>query len=178
MIVSIKNLRKDIAIDGASKRVIGIANEMKRTSYICDMEYKYVLALNYNTYPIHEHSAFYHIIVEYIKEYYDKFDVVNDIRQYIKLFGPDESKAFRQFARTKVDQCEESYDPLGDTPPSMKLIRWRVIHFKINKLLGSFVNLEKSEKLKLVNTIVQTYLWAYGKDMAAGDVEKHKLTQE
>ena len=178
LITSIKNIRKDISIDGASKRVLGIANEMKRASFICDMEYKYVLALNYSNYPIHEHSAYFHVIIEYIREYYDKFDVINDIRPYIQLFGPEESKAIKLFARGKVDNCEESYDPVGDSPPIMKLIRWRVIHFKINKLLGSFVNLDKPEKLKLVNTIVQTYLWASGKDVIEGETDRSKLTQE
>lgn len=93
-------------------------------------------------------------MIEYIEDFYDEFDVISDIRPYLKLFGPDESKAMRTYARNKVDQYEETYDPDGETPPKLKLIRWRIVHFKINKLLGSFVNLEKSEKFKLVNTIV------------------------
>jgi hypothetical protein len=51
----------------------------------------------------------------------------------------------------------------ADEPPTMQLIRWRVIFFKTNKLLGAFVSLDKDEKLKLVNTIMQTYLWAQNK---------------
>jgi tetratricopeptide (TPR) repeat protein len=47
LIASCKNLRKNIAVDGTSKRVMGIANEMKRTSYLSDLEYKFMLALNY-----------------------------------------------------------------------------------------------------------------------------------
>lgn len=52
LIASIKNLRKNIATDGTSKRVMAIANEMKRASYLADMEYKFVLALSYANYPI------------------------------------------------------------------------------------------------------------------------------
>jgi hypothetical protein len=37
-----------------------------------------------------------------------------------------------------------------------------MIDFKLNKLTSSFTNLESPDKLKLVNTIVQTYLWAFG----------------
>lgn len=59
LILSIKNLRKTINIEGSSKRVKGIANEMKRNSYICDLEVKYVLAVNYSQYQCGEHSAFF-----------------------------------------------------------------------------------------------------------------------
>jgi hypothetical protein len=37
-----------------------------------------------------------------------------------------------------------------------------MIYFKLYKVLGGFSNLEWLEKLKLVNTIIQTYLWAHG----------------
>ena len=59
LIASIKNLRKDIVIDSTSKRVIAIANEMRRTSFLADLEYKYVLALNYTWYPVSDTSSFF-----------------------------------------------------------------------------------------------------------------------
>jgi hypothetical protein len=53
---------------------------MQRTSYICDLEYKYVLALSYKQYPMHEESAFFNLLKEYIEQFYNKFDVISDVR--------------------------------------------------------------------------------------------------
>lgn len=81
----------------------------------------------------------------------------------------------RNFARERLDAEEAAYDDTLEDPPSLKLIRWRVVHFKLNKVLGSFSQLEGQEKLKLVNTIMQTYLWAHGNSDALGDNDKINL---
>jgi hypothetical protein len=49
------------------------------------------------------------------------------------------------------------------------------VHFKLNKLLGSFKNLENAEKFKLVNSIMQTYLWAHGSTEALTDNDRNNL---
>lgn len=67
---------------------------------------------------------------------------MSDLRPYLKLLGQGEAGALRNFAREKLDAEEAAYDEAGDTPPSLKLIRWRVVHFKLNKVLGSFSSLE------------------------------------
>ena len=117
---------------------MAIANEMKRASYIADLEYKFVLALNYPNYPVGEGSPYYQTTVEYLENFYDRFDVVSDLRTYLKLLGQPEAAGLRNFEREKLDAEEASYDDTGDEPPSLKLIRWRVVHFKLNKVLGSF----------------------------------------
>jgi hypothetical protein len=43
--------------------VIARANEMKRTSYLAELEYKFVLALNYSQYPVGEGSSYMVTIV-------------------------------------------------------------------------------------------------------------------
>ena len=142
LIASIKNLRKNIATDGTSKRVMAIANEMKRSSFMADLEYKFVLALSYPTYPVGEGSPYFQTTYEYLDKFYDRFDVVSDLRPYLKLLGQPEAAALRNFAREKLDAEEAAYDETTEEPPSMKLIRWRVVHFKLNKVLGSFSALE------------------------------------
>jgi len=72
-------LRKNVVVDGSSKRILGIANEMKRTSFLTELEYKYVLAINYNNYNVSENSPFFDLIIEYIENFYDRFDVIKDI---------------------------------------------------------------------------------------------------
>lgn len=57
---------------------------------------------------------------------------------YFRLFGKEESHALRKHTIQKVEELESEYDPLGNLPPSIKLIRWRIVHFKINKILGAF----------------------------------------
>lgn len=175
LIGSLKNLRKNIAVDSSSKRVIQIANEMKRTSYLGDMEYKFVLALNYPVYQINEKSQYFQIITEYIDLFYDRFDVINDIKPYLVLFGQTEATALKAFARQKLDVEEKDHEENEDKPPSIKLIRRRVVFFKLNKVLGTFSALEKKEKLKLINTIMQTYLWGQGKGDQLTDMDKINL---
>ena len=72
-------MRKNVVVDGSSKRILGIANEMKRTSFLTELEYKYVLAINYNNYNVSENSPFFDLIIEYIENFYDRFDVIKDI---------------------------------------------------------------------------------------------------
>jgi len=80
------------------------------------------------------------------------------------MFGHPESAKLRGTVRTNLDTEEELFAQEPETrPPPMKLIRLRLVFFKLNKLLGAFAHLEKGEKLKLVNTIMQTYLWAMHK---------------
>ena len=141
-------------VDGSSKRILGLANELKRTSFLTDLEYKYVLALNYNTYDVSEKTPFFDIITEYIEKFYDKFDVVKDVSKYLTLFGNEEAANIKAFDRKTLDEFESSFDPESDDPPEMKLIRWRIVHFKLNKLLGTFVSLENGDKFKLVNSIM------------------------
>jgi hypothetical protein len=46
MMVSIRNIRKNILTEGATKRVLLVANSMKRTSFLGELEIKYIIALN------------------------------------------------------------------------------------------------------------------------------------
>lgn len=60
---------------------------MKRTSYMADLEYKYVLALRYHNYPLGDKSMFFSLLKEYIEVFYDKFDVIGDVERYLHLLG-------------------------------------------------------------------------------------------
>lgn len=106
---------------------------------------------------------FFGLLKEYIEGFNDKFDVVADVLPCLPLLDVNTAAALRAHVREKLDEHEEQYQAEGEDPPTMQLIRWRLLYFKINKLLGAFDNLEKDEKLKLVNTIVQSFLWAQAK---------------
>jgi len=63
------------------------AARLKRQSYICDMEYKLILALKFPVYPLGENTPYYHTMTKYIELFYDEFDVISDMRPYFELFG-------------------------------------------------------------------------------------------
>ena len=126
------------------------------------MDINLSLALNYPHFPLNDSSHFYKIILEYVELYYDKFDVIEDIRYYLPLFGMNESQSLRMFVRDRLDDEEGKYNANDQDPPSKNLIRWRIVHFKLNKVLGAFDHLDIKQKLDLVNTIMQTYLFARG----------------
>ncbi len=56
LIAVIRNLRKNTATDITSKNIMKTANEIKRTSYMAQLEYMFILALNYTQYSTSETS--------------------------------------------------------------------------------------------------------------------------
>lgn len=135
---------------------------MKRTSYLCELEFKLILALNYSQYPVNDGSSYMIAIIQYLENFYDRYDVIADLKPYIKILTYNEIDVLRNLIRQKLETEEAAYSNNTEKPPSVKMLRLRMVDFKLNKLTGSFFNLEHHEKLKLVNTIMQTYLWAHG----------------
>jgi len=65
---------------------------------------------------------------------------------YLKLQTNEDSEALRDKIRQKVANLEGPSIYL----PDIKLIRWKMVHFKLAKLFGVYHSLEKGEKLKIV----------------------------
>lgn len=101
-------------------------------------------------------------IIQYLENFYDRYDVISDLKPYLKLLQYSDIDVLRNLIRQKLESEEVAYANNTEKPPNIKMIRLRIVDFKLNKLTGSFFNLDPQEKLKLVNTIVQTYLWAFG----------------
>ena len=113
LMASLKNIRYDIPFDKKQDDIVAKKNNMERDSYRGEMEMKMCFALCYPSYPVIVDSPFYRIVKEYIEGYYDKFDVVEDIKCYLPLFGINESHHLRTFVREKLDEEETFY--LNDT---------------------------------------------------------------
>jgi hypothetical protein len=112
------------------------------------------------------------LVIEFIDKFYDKYDVVSDLRKYLPLFSKDmDAPALAFFIKTErlrlVEEAEESKNqngttgrnsvddyssssnsssgeerkvPVADTeqPVSLKLLRWRFVHHKLNRALGMY----------------------------------------
>jgi len=50
---------------------------------LTELEYKFVLSLHYHSFQVGEGSAYFTSILQYIEKFYDKFDVVSDVRRYL-----------------------------------------------------------------------------------------------
>eukprot|EP00347_Sterkiella_histriomuscorum_P000542 403375452 len=161
LISSIKNLRKNVVADTTSKKMVDLANSIKRTSYLAEMEFKFCIAINCRGYPCHEGSPMFNVLLDYIELFYDKADVVCDIMPYIKLFQIEEAGSLREKVKIKVQNLESGYNSNQNQPPDIKLIRWKICLFKLSKILGMYSHLDKQEKLRLVNNIMQTYLHGF-----------------
>ena len=92
--------------------------------------------------------------MQYLENFYDRYDVIADLRTYLKILNYPEIDVIRTMIRQKLETEETAYSNNTEKPPSIKMLRLRMIDFKLNKLTGSFFNLEHIEKLKLVNTIM------------------------
>ena len=87
---------------------------------------------------------------------------MSDLKTHLMLLGEPEVVKMSDFVRTNLDREEMAFQENEEQKPSMQLIKWRIVDFKLNKLLGSFENIGTDDKLALVNSIVQTYLWSLG----------------
>jgi len=56
---------------------------MSRTSYLGELEFFYIYALHCPTVSCGENSNYYYLVFEYIDKFYDKFDVCQEMRQYL-----------------------------------------------------------------------------------------------
>ena len=101
-----------------------------------------ILAFNYQNYSTSETSHFFSTIVEYIRDFFDIFDVVSDIQPYLKLFTSTEAIALRNQNREMLENEEKEFDEEGSAPPKLRMVRMRMVHFKLNKVLGSFSHLD------------------------------------
>ena len=107
MFLSVKNLRKNLVIDSSSRKQVEIAQRMKRTSYLAELECKLCIALNCrNPYPTYENSSFFNLLQEFMENFFDKSDVVADILPYLKLMQPDDALALREKIRSKIEAIE------------------------------------------------------------------------
>jgi len=60
---------------------------MKRASYLAEMEYRYVYALKHQTQPVGEGTSYLNLILEYIENFYEQTDVVEEIKPYLSLLN-------------------------------------------------------------------------------------------
>ena len=66
---------------------------MKRTSYLSEMEFNYVFGLRCKALPMGMGSNFFILLQEYVDIFYDKSDVLEDLRPYLKLLNDQEDRA-------------------------------------------------------------------------------------
>jgi hypothetical protein len=130
---------------------------MKRTSYLAELECKLCIGLNCkNAYPTYENSSFFNLVLEYIENFFDKADVVIDILPYLRLMQPDDANALREKLKNRIEAIEAGNSlshggaAAGSQPnpsdkvnvsnklPDLKVIRWKMILFKLSKIVGHF----------------------------------------
>ena len=83
---------------------------MRRTSCLCELEYRTVLALNYSQYPTGEGSAYMSSMIQYLENFFDRYDVVMDLKPYIRILGFAEVDVLRNIVRTKLESEEAAYE--------------------------------------------------------------------
>ena len=67
-----------------------MANHMRRTSYLTELDFYYNYALHCKTFVATHGTPFYNLINEYIEGFVDKEDVIEDIKPYLKLISSEE----------------------------------------------------------------------------------------
>ena len=94
-----KNIRKFNQIQGESKNVRSAlkSQQMRRTSFLAELEFIYVYALRCSMvgfgmrgFSCGVGSIYFTLMLEYIDIFYDKADVAQDLRPYFKLLSAPE----------------------------------------------------------------------------------------
>ena len=158
---------------------------MRRTSYLAELEFMYVYALRCKAMPCGIASPFFILMLEYIDLFFDKSDVLEDLRPYLYLLNNNEDVInVRDMFRDRVKQAEQMEDePLSllradgnyamgshtyqpgehefhRSVVSLKVLRWKFVQHKVSRALGLYGPLEEAEKLDLVNRIYSCFLQA------------------
>jgi hypothetical protein len=88
--------------------MISIINNVKKTSYLSELEYKFCIALNCRNYPTHEGSPMFNTFLDYIELFFDKSDVIEDIRLYLQLLSDEDANCLATRIETRVNNLESS----------------------------------------------------------------------
>lgn len=117
---------------------------MRRTSYIAELDMRYVYALNCPQYQVGEGTTFWSLLIEYTEQFHDKSDVLSDIREYLTLLNNHDATALCSRLQFKVEQTEEfELDEMKQKggniellTASLKIIRLKMIYYKLARVLG------------------------------------------
>ena len=92
--------------------------QMKRTSYLSELEFNYVFALRCKGMQCGIGSNFFILMLEYIDLFYDKADVLEDLTPYLKLLNATDDVAnVRDRFRDRINQAEQTE---GEPPTIVK----------------------------------------------------------
>lgn len=58
---------------------------MRRSSFLAELDMRYVFALHCPIYQVGEGTPFQNLLIEYIENFFDKSDVVEEVREYLTL---------------------------------------------------------------------------------------------
>ena len=68
---------------------------------------RYVYALNCPIYQVGEGCTFWSLLIEYVEQFYDKSDVLADIREYLTILKKTDAVALCSRIQFKVQQIQE-----------------------------------------------------------------------
>ena len=118
--------------------------------------------MNSKTFQTFEGSPFFNLLLDYVELFYDKNDVVEDVLPYLKLFSNDDAVNLREKIRMRVDAVEGTVSLSNQHKlPDIKVVRWKAIQYKLNKLLGGYSGIGPQEKLNLANQMFVTFVQCY-----------------
>ena len=81
--------------------------QMRRSSFLAELDLRYVFALHCPIYQVGEGTTFQGLLIEYIENYFDKSDVLDDIREYLTLLKKTDAVALCSRIEFRVKQTEE-----------------------------------------------------------------------
>lgn len=110
--------------------------------------------------------------MEYIDLFFDKADVVRDVKDFVKLLDhPMDTAAVKTRLGDRIKQAESqvveikkpsgySNDPSNTmyVLTSMKVLRYSYVYHKMMRLIGVYDHLEETERFRIVNRIVATFI--------------------
>jgi hypothetical protein len=106
----------------------------------------------------------FNLILDYIELFYDKADVVIDLIPYLRLLQAEDCLALREKVKAKIDAMEAGHSLAHHSHshsyklPELRIIRWKIVSHKLTKILSGYANLERNERLPLVNSIFNLFV--------------------
>lgn len=121
---------------------------------LAELEFLYVYALNSPKFAVGQGQPFFQLMCEYIDGFFEKNDVVSDLKPYFTLLNVVDSNALHKRFTERVKQIEQLEKEARESNPSnahldsdtlarqtmvqLKTIRWNLVLHKMNRLLGIY----------------------------------------
>ena len=140
---SVKEMKN--LIEGKQNVGLRTIEEIRRITILIELEIKFWVALHQPEYKVFVGSSFYNLVITYIEQFYQRYNIHKDLFKYVQLFDIDTAAQLLYVISQKVDK-------LSITTQRNKFLRMSAIFHILKYTFGHYSNSILSSNSEKLNT--------------------------